>query len=262
MEDSMNLIKRTLGGAIILAVLLSITFLGHSYLSVGVTIFSLIACKELINAFKNLGYNTPVILTMALNLLLVFEAYINNLTYSVISFVLLLMLIFIYMIFNKKYVFKDFLPMFFIIAYVSLLMSNMIKMTDTRYIFMLYIIAWGSDTCAYLVGSTMGKHKIKSISHISPNKTVEGFLGGIIGAVILNLIYSNAMDISHDASIIILFTIISAILSQIGDLIASFIKRQCKVKDFGDLIPGHGGILDRFDSMLFVSPILYLLSII
>src|SRR5699024_10908583 len=100
--------------------------------------------------------------------------------------------------FNKKHEFKDFLPLFFIIAYVSLLISNIIKISDTRYIFMLYIIAWGSDTFAYLVGSTIGRNKIKSISHISPNKTIEGFLGGIVGAVILNLIYSNLMNISHD----------------------------------------------------------------
>ncbi|MDD7305810.1 MAG: phosphatidate cytidylyltransferase [Peptoniphilaceae bacterium] len=258
----MNLIKRLFGGLIILAVLLSITFLGHPYLSLGVTIFSIIAVKELINAFKNLGFNTPILLTMALDLLLMVEAYFNDKKYSIISFALLLMLVFIYMIFNKKYVFSDFLPMFFIIAYVSLLMSNMIRLRDPRYIFMLYIIAWGSDTCAYLVGSIFGKHKIRSISHISPNKTVEGFLGGIVGATILNLFYSNMMNISHNTLIIILFTIVSAILSQIGDLIASYIKRQCKVKDFGNLIPGHGGILDRFDSMLFVSPILYLLSIL
>lgn len=259
----MNLFKRFFGGILILGVLLSITFLGHTYLSIGVTIFSLIAVKEMINAFKNLNFNVPVFLTMVLNLLIMLDAYIvDNRKYSIASFVLFLMVIFIYMIFNKKHEFKDFLPLFFIIAYVSLLMGNMIKISDTRYIYMLYIIAWGSDTCAYLVGSTIGKNKIKSISHISPNKTVEGFLGGIVGAVILNIIYSNLMNISHDTLIIILFTVVSAILSQIGDLIASFIKRQCKVKDFGNLIPGHGGILDRFDSMLFVSPILYLLSIL
>lgn len=259
----MNLVKRLFGGIIILAVLLGITFLGHTYLSIGVTIFSFIAVLEMRNAFKNLGFDVPKFLTLALNFIIMLDAYIvDNRKYSIASFVLVLMITFIYMIFSKKHEFKDFLPMFFIIAYVSLLMSNMIKISDINYIFMLYIIAWGSDTCAYLVGSTMGKNKIKSISHISPNKTLEGFIGGIVGAVVLNLIYSNIMNISHDTRIIVGFTIVAAILSQLGDLIASFIKRQCKVKDFGDLIPGHGGILDRFDSMLFVSPVLYLLSIL
>lgn len=259
----MNLIKRTFGGIIILAVLLGITYLGHPYLSLGVTIFSLIAVKEMTNAFDNLSYKVPMFLTMALDLIIMINAYfVSKSKYSAICFILLLMVTFIYMIFNKKHEFKDFLPMFFILAYVSLLMSHMIKISDIRYIYMLYIIAWGSDTCAYLVGSTMGKHKIESISHISPNKTIEGFLGGIIGAVVLNLIYTNKIGLSHSVPRIIIFTILAAILSQIGDLIASFIKRQCKVKDFGNLIPGHGGILDRFDSMLFVSPILYLLSIL
>lgn len=259
----MNLFRRLFGGVIILFILLLITFLGHTYLSIGVLIFSLIAIYEISNAFKNLNYRIPIYLTMSLNIMIMINAYMTDgIKYIRGLIFLLVMMIFTYMIFNKKHEFKDFLPVFFIIAYISILMSNIIKITDTRYIFMLYIIAWGSDTCAYLVGSTMGKHKINYISHISPNKTLEGFIGGIVGAVILNMVYSDFMKISNDIFTLIIFTTFAAILSQIGDLIASYIKRQCKVKDFGNLIPGHGGILDRFDSMLFVSPILYLLSIL
>lgn len=258
----MNLIKRLFGGVIILAILLFITVMGHAYLSVGVLIFSLIAVKEMRDGFLKIGYNTPFVFTSIVNVLVMVEAYINDRRLSIIGLVFVLMITFMYMIFNKKYDMVDFFPMFFIIAYVSLLMSNIIKIRDLKYVYMLYIVAWGSDTFAYLVGSKFGKNKIKSIAHISPNKTIEGSIGGIVGAVILNLIYSNFTGISHDTGIIILFTVVAALLSQIGDLIASYIKRKCGIKDFGNLIPGHGGILDRFDSMLFVSPILYLLSIL
>lgn len=258
----MNLFKRLFGGIIILAVLLLITSMGHKYLSIGVAIFSVIAVKEMRDGFSKIGYNAPLVLTIIVNLLIMLDGYINNNQYSIVGLVLVLMVTFIYMIFNKKYDLQDFFPMFFIIAYVSLLMSHMIKITDMKYLYMLYIIAWGSDTFAYLVGSKFGKHKMLSISHISPNKTIEGSIGGILGAVLLNLVYTKFVGINHDVNIIVIFTVISSLLSQIGDLIASFIKRKCGIKDFGNLIPGHGGILDRFDSMLFVSPILYLLSII
>lgn len=258
----MNLIKRIFGGAIILFILLAVTFMGHMYLSIAIGIFSLIAVKEMANGFENIGYHTPILLTCILNILIMIEAYINDTKYSIIGLVMTLMFAFMYMIFSKKFVMKDFFPMFFILAYMSILMSHIIKIRDLKFVYMLYIISWGSDTFAYLFGSKFGKRKIKSIAHISPNKTVAGFIGGIFGAVLLNVIYVKFVNVGLDLSIIIIFTIISAIVSQIGDLIASFIKRNCGIKDFGHLIPGHGGILDRFDSMLFVSPILYLLSIL
>ncbi|MDU0946224.1 MAG: CDP-archaeol synthase, partial [Anaerococcus vaginalis] len=113
-----------------------------------------------------------------------------------------------------------------------------------------------------LTGSTIGKHKIKSLESISPNKTIEGFIGGVCGAVILNLIYVNYVNLDKNILLVIIFTIIAAFLSETGDLVASFIKRKCKIKDYGNLIPGHGGILDRFDSILFISPCLYLFTLI
>ena len=122
--------------------------------------------------------------------------------------------------------------------------------------------AWGSDTTAYIVGKTfkLGKHKF---SKVSPNKSVEGCIGGVIGAVILSLIFTVCMDkLSWFEISYVKVLIVSAILSiigQFGDFSASSIKRFTGIKDFSNLIPGHGGLLDRIDSLIFIAPFAYIL---
>ena len=166
------------------------------------------------------------------------------------------------MLFSKDRTLVDIFASIFIIMYVPTLMGSIIKIADISYVWPLYITAWGSDTFAYLTGSLIGKNKIKSIAHISPNKTLEGSIGGIIGALILNIIYAKYAPLNINLIYVIIFSIIGAILSQLGDLVASYIKRKTGIKDFGNLIPGHGGIMDRFDSMIFIAPIFYLLSVL
>ena len=127
-------------------------------------------------------------------------------------------------------------------------------------IWFILIAAWGTDTCAYFVGCKFGRHKF---SKISPKKSIEGCIGGTLGSVIIALIYTLAinkfagLDISY--IYIALIGFILSILSQIGDLSASSIKRTVGIKDFGNLIPGHGGILDRIDSIIFIAPFAYFL---
>ena len=123
--------------------------------------------------------------------------------------------------------------------------------------------ASGSDTFAYLVGKFFGKHHF---SELSPKKTIEGCIGGVAGAVILAVIYSFflpekavqmfSFNIQADFAAI---GVVCSIVSQIGDLAASAIKRNFETKDYGDVIPGHGGVLDRIDSILFVAPTVYYL---
>ena len=117
-----------------------------------------------------------------------------------------------------------------------------------------------TDTFAYEIGSRFGKHKL---TPVSPKKSVEGSLAGVIGTMIVCAIISAVTNTYYDTNFnIILVVLMSAILSvvgQIGDLAASSVKRYCGVKDYGNLMPGHGGILDRFDSILFIAPVLYAL---
>jgi phosphatidate cytidylyltransferase len=124
-------------------------------------------------------------------------------------------------------------------------------------------IVWATDIGAYMFGRQYGKNKLWP--EISPNKTVEGALGGILSAVVVAAVYLEIFHGSdyfgYNSFVMILLTIIFSIVGQFGDLVESAIKRHYKVKDSGTILPGHGGILDRFDSLLFVFPIMSLLGV-
>ena len=127
-------------------------------------------------------------------------------------------------------------------------------------IWYVFLASWGTDIFAYLIGKHFGKHKF---TQISPNKSIEGCVGGILGAVVAILIYTfvcnNVFNMSINYFYAIFISILLSCISQIGDLAASSIKRYCGIKDYSNLIPGHGGMLDRIDSVLFLAPFAYLL---
>ncbi|MEY8351881.1 phosphatidate cytidylyltransferase [Lachnospiraceae bacterium 54-53] len=153
---------------------------------------------------------------------------------------------------------------FFGVFYVAVMLSYLYQvrsMTDGKYlVWLVFLSSWGSDTCAYCVGMLMGKHRLAPV--LSPKKTIEGAVGGVAGAAMLGLLYalifgSSMTEFRNPQAACALACAIAAVISQIGDLAASAIKRNHQVKDYGRLIPGHGGILDRFDSMLFTAPAIY-----
>lgn len=121
------------------------------------------------------------------------------------------------------------------------------------YVWLIFIISFATDTFAYFSGYLFGKHKL--IPKVSPKKTVEGAVGGVIGSIVCCVIYGYIfkLDIIH----MVLIGSIGSMIAQFGDLFASSIKRYVGIKDYGKLIPGHGGILDRFDSVILVSPFVY-----
>ena len=127
-----------------------------------------------------------------------------------------------------------------------------------------FVMAFMSDTFAYFVGSAMGKHKLAP--NISPNKTVEGMVGGILGAMVGMVIYALVLQFAFGFTVNYIFAVIYGLLGSVaavfGDLVFSAIKRQTGIKDYGKLIPGHGGVLDRFDSMVMVAPLAELLLLV
>ena len=131
------------------------------------------------------------------------------------------------------------------------------------FILLPFVIAFLSDTGAYFAGRAFGKHKLAPI--ISPNKTVEGVFGGVIGAVVGVLIYCLVLQIGFGFHVnywyVLVYGILGSLGAVFGDLSFSAIKRQTGIKDYGNLIPGHGGILDRFDSMIIVAPITEILML-
>ena len=129
-------------------------------------------------------------------------------------------------------------------------------------VWLIFLCSWGSDTCAYLAGVAFGKHKMAPV--LSPKKSVEGAVGGVVGAAALGAIYATifssniTMSINPVAGFAIICAV-GALISMVGDLAASAIKRNHDIKDYGKLIPGHGGIMDRFDSVIYVAPVIWIL---
>ena len=154
---------------------------------------------------------------------------------------------------------------------VAYVVSSFTAMAILRYMegglwlfVLLLVCAWGSDVCAYFTGVLIGRHKL--IPEISPKKTVEGAVGGIVGAALLALLYgfivSRATAYSANYIVLAVAGVVLSASSQVGDLIASLIKRESGIKDYGKIFPGHGGVMDRFDSVMSIATILMIISII
>lgn len=154
--------------------------------------------------------------------------------------------------------FASFFSAFVFPLFISLLVP-IIRLENGRELVLIpFISAWCADAGAYFVGSKFGRHKLAP--SISPNKSVEGVFGGMAGGIIGMMIYGVILcfcnaDVPWLAFVIVGF--VGSIFGLLGDLFLSYIKRECKIKDFGSFLPGHGGVLDRFDSALFVIPVCY-----
>ncbi len=165
-------------------------------------------------------------------------------------------------IFYQKHNIVEIAISIFGFLYISVLFSCLVQIGSHKYgnilIWLPFITAWVSDTSAYFVGVNFGKRKL--CPHISPKKTIEGSIGGVVGSMAFTTLFGYIINSQgYTISIIhfIIIGVICGVVSQIGDLSASYIKRFAGIKDFGTIIPGHGGILDRFDSVLFTAPAIF-----
>lgn len=131
-------------------------------------------------------------------------------------------------------------------------------------VWLILLCSWGCDTCAYCAGMLFGKHKMSPV--LSPKKSVEGAVGGVIGAAVSGALYGCVIrEQLGDERVILFFALIcsvGALISMVGDLAASAIKRNADIKDYGKLIPGHGGVMDRFDSVIFTAPVIYFMAVL
>lgn len=182
--------------------------------------------------------------------------------------IILFILAFICVLSNLKINFSDiastilgiiYVPVMFIFLTLTWHMNN-------GYLLIWFIFggAWLTDIFAYLVGISIGKHKF---SKISPNKSIEGCIGGLLGCAIFYGLYSAFLNSNFlvemsselNVTLMTILGVFISVISQIGDFFASAIKRHCNIKDFGGIMPGHGGVLDRFDSIIMISPFVYIL---
>ena len=154
-----------------------------------------------------------------------------------------------------------------LVLYVIATFTSIVLLRDTAYGASLYLLAfigpWVSDSAAYFCGFAFGKHKL--IPDVSPKKTVEGSVGGILFTAAAFVVYGTIVLKPTTAASYIILAVIGfavSVISQIGDLIASLVKRKYGIKDYGKLFPGHGGVMDRFDSVLATAPILLIASVL
>ncbi|MCI9147146.1 MAG: phosphatidate cytidylyltransferase [Hungatella sp.] len=184
---------------------------------------------------------------------------------TLMAIAVLMCLMSFYVFTFPKYKTEEVTAAFFGVFYVAVMLSYLYQvrqMPDGCYlVWLIFFSSWGCDTCAYCAGKLLGRHKMTPV--LSPKKTIEGAVGGVAGSAALGYAYAvilgqHMMELRNPYAACALACGVAALISQVGDLAASAIKRNHQVKDYGHLIPGHGGILDRFDSMIFTAPAIYL----
>ncbi|PCS00590.1 phosphatidate cytidylyltransferase [Lactococcus fujiensis] len=262
--------QRIITGIVAGAIFLGLLVLNNGiYFEILVALLVIIAMQELFKMAKlHLLSFEGILATMAaLSLALPFgQSFLGlNVDRGLGLFTIFLFAMLTGMVFsNGKYTFEDAAFPFLSAFYIGIGFQNLIaaRQSGIAIVFLALFIVWSTDIGAYFIGKSVGKNKL--IPSVSPNKTIEGSLGGILCAVVVAVImyflYStNLPQIGYFK--LILFTIIFSIVGQIGDLVESSIKRHFGVKDSGKILPGHGGILDRFDSLIFVFPVMHILGL-
>ena len=268
------MLKRILTAVVALPIVVLLLWSNNTVLMLAaMTLVAVLAVGEVLLAtkyFSNRGIAAVcMIFVAALPSVLTFDVLIPF--FPMISAAFLLTM-FVIMLFVDEHVkFEEIALMTFVSFLVPLSLSTMVFMQKNfkfgiYYVVLAFLIPWISDAGAYFVGSAMGKHKMAP--KISPKKSWEGFFGGLVTAVIAVLIVgfgypwvdsmiNGVKSFTVNVPMLVILAVIGTVLGVIGDFSASLLKRQCMVKDFGSILPGHGGILDRFDSVLFVAPFLY-----
>ncbi len=224
--------------------------------------FTVLGVIEFNSAYRRAGYRPMPRIAVLLTIIIVTAAVFYNRdsvkTALAIGYIAFLGMMVYYI--KSKHKFIDLIITLFSILYVVLpiILTLELSRRPDNLMWLVFILAISTDIFAYLVGRAFGKHKL--LEAVSPNKTVEGAIGGVLGCLLTVALFKIGFlpEISWQA--LLPLTIIGSVASQVGDLTASKIKRSCNIKDFGDIIPGHGGVLDRLDSILFTANVVFIFA--
>lgn len=258
--------ERVLSGAILVVFLIALLLSGGDLLLIFSVVLSIIGVIEITKVLALSKSLTLIIFPFTIFYYVIVVKYAREaILLFLISMILLLLMFYVFS--YPKYSIKDIALTIFTIFYVPVMFSFVYLLREQRgefgkyLVWLIFISSWGCDTFAYFTGLLLGKHKL--IEQVSPHKTIEGSIGGVLGSIVLGIIYVFVLnyfikiDINMSIIRVSITCALSAIFSQIGDFTASAIKREYNIKDYGNLIPGHGGVLDRFDSVIFTAPIIY-----
>lgn len=265
-------IKRVTSALLGFPLVVIILAFGNTYVvDIFLAFIAMLGMQEYFNAVSKeakpvrwLGYTACSSIAMIHIIPEIFNIRLQNEILMLIVPTLILILFLHVIITNMKINFKDIAYTLFGIIYVIgciIFLALLRGMTNGRILIWYAIIAaWGTDIFAYLIGKRFGKHKF---SEVSPKKSIEGCIAGITGAIVIAILYTLAInkifDLQYSYLCIVIITAILSIVGQVGDFAASSIKRYVNIKDYSNLIPGHGGMLDRIDSLMFLAPFAYVL---
>lgn len=264
-------VPRLISGIVLVIIIAAAIILGNDVLYLLSAVVALIGLYELYKAYnihKNmLGYAGlvgSILYILAVRLQTVQGVEEAAMAALIIGF---LIIMFVYVLTFPKFKADQAAFAVFGLVYLPVLMMCIYQarmLPDGLYVSpLIFLAAWGNDTCAYCVGRLIGKHQMTPI--LSPHKTIEGGIGGVVGAIILGLIYGYCMQdymgsLWNPTVSCGIICGVGALIAIVGDLAASAVKRNTGIKDYGKLIPGHGGIMDRFDSILFTAPVVYFMA--
>lgn len=249
-----NFVQRVISAVFILLFMLGLVFINGYFLLIGILFLSNVAIYELNLALSKISFKLITIPAYLFNNIFILLTYYYRDKYLLPLLSIYLLVLLIVLIFSDHLNINNIFSNIFISIYISLSYACFILIKDSNWLFYLFGIASITDTCAYLVGMGFGKNKL--YEKLSPKKTIEGSIGGIVGAVLFAIVFEYFTDIKINYIIFIIMTILLSMISQIGDLIASYIKRKADIKDYGYIFKGHGGVMDRFDSVLLIAPII------
>ena len=259
---------RLLSGIVLVIILIATVGTGGGLLFGFLALISLIGLSEL---YKVVDVQNKILgLTGYLGAVvyygILYTGQMQYVTLLTIAFLVVLMAVYVFSFptFKAEQVMTVFFGVFYVAVMLSYVYQTRMLEDGAVAVWLIFLSSWGCDTCAYCAGMLLGKHKMAPV--LSPKKSWEGAVGGVVGAALLTLIYcfvfqGSMGSTNRDIIMLCMICAIGAIISMIGDLTASAIKRNYDIKDYGRLIPGHGGILDRFDSVIFTAPIIYYLAL-
>lgn len=256
---------RLLSGVVLMILMLFFVITGGNVLLAATAFLSIVGMMEFMRMAKihKSSLAIPGYVSVVLLYVLLLTGNIDKLVPLGVLYLLTVMVF--YVTAFPKFRVEQILYLFFGFFYAGLMISYVYQVRmlsgGAFSVWLIFIAAWGSDVFAYCAGMLFGKHKAFPV--LSPKKTWEGCIGGITGAAVVAVLYCLAMNHwFHQSFSMVQYAIVcgcGAVISQIGDLAASAMKRNNEIKDYGKLIPGHGGVLDRFDSVIFVAPLVYYL---
>lgn len=264
--EKSSMTTRIWTGVIGLPLLIAVLYYGGVFLMVGVSLLVLVGILEYtgaVNRLINPKINVLLMLLLAVALMVTIKLdYYFLMPILLVAFII----IFCYEILSGNVGIRRASATLMGLIYVPVMFGHLLLFETVNkgvyYMWMIFVIAFSTDTAAYFIGKSIGNRKIAPL--ISPKKTIAGSMGGLVVAALCTVLYGSILSAYFSFVLpwylYLIVGVFGSIAGQCGDLTASMIKRKAKIKDFGHILPGHGGILDRFDSILFIIPLIYIFA--